>query len=643
MVGRAPLLATLVCLCAGMAAIPSTALASGGAGPTISVSGPLTNPTVTQAVHPIPIRVSHPDGVAAITIRYDGQLVRTITPNATSWTGDAGPYDATASGGHPPGPHTVTIAAGAAVEGYGSSRTLSFTIVHDSTPPVISLSGTLYDQRTPAILEIDSYGLSVSATDGTIGASASGLKSVSVSVDANVVAPGTAQPCQAPVGGTCDISLSYILNSAAVSEGTHSVVVRAEDQAGNASTQTFGIDLEDRAPADYGTPEDGTCAMDPDIGVNDCADDEQPAGFNALAAAPLTFGIADENFAGGGYDLFADQAFTGLGVAQVRRTVPFNLALVTTTPEGRTDIANAVRWVRDALATGKIPVITFNRCRYATPGAANPATYCTTPPPYDDYTAAVRAFLTYQSDQDPNTKELSDVQLLSAWNEPNLNLRNDTAGTPPPDSPLAWIYTGTGTVSKENSGAFLAGRFARYVDFKCRETNPDRCSAIAGEFLDSDMNDLDQQRLVSTKYLRQYRLGIARKPKYWGWHAYKDGAAAPSIANNADRWKRLRKFVTATVPRDGSAAPPIWLLEQGPRWQFRGRVLGMTDALAAKVIDCYTHASQVDARVTRFYLYQMLGSPGFDSGLRDFAQQGAPLRAQAYAAYQGRSDPSRTC
>lgn len=104
--------------------IPGTPLA-------ISVSGPLTQPTVEQAVHPIPVTSSgHP--IATITTYFDGALQRTIDlpAGSTSFSGDVGPYDARPSA-RAPGPHTVDVVA-ADPGPHSVTRTLSFRIV---TPP----------------------------------------------------------------------------------------------------------------------------------------------------------------------------------------------------------------------------------------------------------------------------------------------------------------------------------------------------------------------------------------------------------------------------------------------------------------------------------------------------------------------------
>lgn len=644
--------ATLACLAVGLATAPAAG-ASIDPRPQLSVSGPLTQSVVPQGTHAIPVTATDNLGLVSVVRTDDTGATKTVGLRTTvppSWSGDLGPYS---TAGLAPGPHWVDITATDEFR-QGTTKRLSFTVANDTTAPAIALSGTLHDRRSPATIEPDAYTLRAVATDGAVGASATGVRSVEILIDGSPVVPAAPEPCSAPVGGTCDKTVDHVLNTATVQLGTHTVLVRAVDQAGNASTASFTFTLTD-ADVDYGTPDDGLCVPDTDSGIDDCADNEgAPADFAAAALTPPAYGLADNNrlpgyIADQGYDTIADPDFRNLGLVQVRRTFPYNIARFRSqadTHPGKVDLNEAVEWVRRTLSAGRIPLIALDKCRTPSPGSPTGAT-CNTTPDYDDYTLSVRMLLADQSDLDPATKELSDVKLIAAWNEPNQGISNDTPSTPPnheDKQPLAWINTGTDKTTRANSGAFLAGRFMRYLDAKCRETTPDRCTAVAGEFVDSSMGDTGNRNLVGSRYLSQYRAGYGRVPKAWAWHAYRDGLAAPSVASATDRWKRLRAFIRATVPTNGAAAPPIWLTEQGPQWRVANVPKAMNDQLAARIITCYTSdAYKVSARVRRFYLYQWIGGDKFDSGLRAYNQPGLPLRPLSYDAYAKRGDTTRTC
>jgi hypothetical protein len=203
----------------------------------------------------------------------------------------------------------------------------------------------------------------------------------------------------------------------------------------------------------------------------------------------------------------------------------------------------------------------------------------------------------------------------------------------------------SGAPSQSNSGAFCAGHFARYMYGMCDTKPTRRCTAIAGEFLDSAMNKAnDSNPSTGAKYLSEYRAGMGRVPMAWGWHAYRDGQESASItsAHASSRWRRLRSFVRATVPTNGATAPEILLLEQGPRWFNGGRDLGMIDSRAAHMIDCYTHSAiHASTRINGFFYYLITGRADFDTGLRDFRTGNA--RPLSVAAFQGHSDPNRSC
>jgi YD repeat-containing protein len=527
----------------------------------------------------------------------------------------------------------------------------------DTTAPTIALSGELYDNRTPGTIdEGGEYGLSVASADGTIGTTASGVRQVEISVDGISRLVDDAWLCGQVAGTVCDKTTPFTLNTATLQEGTHAVTVKATDAAGNAATATFTFTMDFSADLDYGTPDDGSCVGDADNPCGSAA--ARSSSATAAAAISFMWGLADEKgpgpdanpvFAG---DPLDDPLLPQLGVSYIRRTFPFDVAQLGASSEM---YQRAVNWVRKVFAGGYIPVVTFNSCRtdlkaatpeYPPPG--KPAGYCQKAPSYSDYKGAMNAWFT-AGDTDPTTKELRDVPVLSAWNEPNLGLK--TTNTPNTvingGEPLAYVNTAGGAASESNSGAFLAGRFSRYLLTMCQNATPS-CTAVTPEFLDSAFSKpkAGLTNLART-YLSEFRAGMGHVPMAWGWHAYKDGQEAPSkTAHPAQRWRRLRSFLNATVPTNGSTAPPVLLMEQGPRWESGSTILAMNDTLAAQVIDCYTHSAiHVDSRIKAYFHYLIVGDTHFDTGLRDYKIKPPvdDVRHESVAALAGHDDPGRGC
>ncbi len=555
----------------------------------------------------------------------------------------------------PEGQHRVVAEA---VDPVDRRDLQDITVKIDRTKPTVALSGSIYDERSPAVLTPGDGDLSILANGGGSNHDTSGVRSVDVTID-GVDVLRREQVCSA---GGCDLSALLTLNTVDYLDGQHQVRVRADDQAGNVSVREFSFIVGEGAVQDYGQADDGSCGLLEGEMVDDCSDNESQ--MTALATAPA-FGISDNNPTDR-YNPFVDPDFAALGVIQVRRIVAYNIALFagsgsaapgSNARKGYDDYIDVLKWLRAAAANGKKVLMSVDKCRFPSPGVST-ANYCETPPDYADYRAGVNALFTVQSDNDPTTREFGDVALFGVWNESNKGLRGSAPSTPPPpgskDSPLAFINTGADKTTTINSGAYKAGVFARYLDTKCRMTNPDRCSVVAGEFLDADMANASSAALNASMFLRQFRQGLNRKPKFWGWHPYRDGLRAPS-ATSDNRWSRLRSFERATRPDDGSASPPIWLTEGGAIREVNGSTQRRlkSDQQAARVIKAYTSDSasawRVVGRVDRFYLYQMVGESRFDSGIKEY-QSVLPgdlrqfaRRPLSFDAYCKRTDPMRTC
>lgn len=101
---------------------------------TLTVSGPLTNSTVTQDLQPIDVTTSvHP--LAMLQTFYDGATDAEQDLDLTglsTYSGDVGPYD-TDPDDEPPGAHTVDVVL-ADPEGHTVTRHLAFTILDNSAP-----------------------------------------------------------------------------------------------------------------------------------------------------------------------------------------------------------------------------------------------------------------------------------------------------------------------------------------------------------------------------------------------------------------------------------------------------------------------------------------------------------------------------
>jgi YD repeat-containing protein len=567
----------------------------------------------------------------------------------------------------PAGNATATVGDHQTTYVYDSDLHVTGIQSSDTSAPVIALSGELYDQRSPATIdEGGEYDLTVSSTDGPLSAGASGVRRVEIEVDGLPQEVDDAWLCFPPAGGaTCDKTTPLTLNTAAFEEGTHTVQVTAVDSAGNQAVATFTFTLDFSGGFDFGTPDDGSCTPDDDDPCESPA--ARAATVTAAAAIPFMWGVADDKGPEKDFSPLNDPLLGTLGVGYVRRTLPFDIAQLAG-GANNAQYVSAVNWVRAVFAEGYTPVVTFTSCRqnlkaqtpeYPPPG--KPAGYCSKAPSYSDYKGAINAWFA-ADDGDPATKELRDVPFLSTWNESNLGLKttNEPGDVISGGQPLAYVNTSSGAASASNSGAFLAGQFARYLYGMCDTKPARRCTAVASEFLDSAFSrPTGQLTNLGKQYLSEFRKGMGRVPMAWGWHAYKDGVEAPSLsAKPTQRWRRLRSFVNATVPTSGDPAPPILLMEQGPRWFNGGTDLHMNGTVAARIIDCYTHSAiHASSRINGFFYYQITGASDFDTGLRDFrsakasdpasnpptaAVFGKP-RAEPLAAFQGHSDANRSC
>ena len=226
------LLAAVGCLLSAVMVSSGAAEATGGRGPAISVSGALTQPTVAQAVHAIPVDITDSGRITDIVMSYDGVVVKHLTfpDTPTRYVGDLGPYDASPAGGFQPGPHTVKILATNDVEGSTSIKTLSFNI----SGPNVSASGALRSHAGGSVTP-GSYDATVSATPSVAGGQ--GIARLELRVDGALVDAAT-QSCS---GGCGSLSNTFWFNTEPLESGSHTVEALAVDAAGEQGKTTWSV------------------------------------------------------------------------------------------------------------------------------------------------------------------------------------------------------------------------------------------------------------------------------------------------------------------------------------------------------------------------------------------------------------------
>lgn len=140
------------------------------------------------------------------------------------------------------------------------------SVIVDNTPPTLTLSGVLWDaQDYRPIHQGDGPGISVTSND-----SYSGARSIEILVDGLRV-DYVEQGCS----GACSQQRNFALDTAPYRDGEHRVEVVARDQAGNAATRTWTIDIE----------ETGQAAPDPEAGS--AATTAASTGASSLAPTAL--------------------------------------------------------------------------------------------------------------------------------------------------------------------------------------------------------------------------------------------------------------------------------------------------------------------------------------------------------------------
>lgn len=207
---------------------------SGGGGgkpdktaPTVVISAPTAGATLTGTTT-IAGSATDDVGVARVDVRVDSGAYQPAT-GTSSWS------FAWSTATYADGAHLLTVQA-TDTSGNASTATVSITVRNapsiDTTPPSVSIA-------------LPTAGSAVNGTVSVSGSSAdnTALAKVEVSIDA-----GAFQPAQ----GTA--SWSFMLDTAAYSNGTHSLTARATDAAGNTATASESVTLSNAVPTSSSPP-----------------------------------------------------------------------------------------------------------------------------------------------------------------------------------------------------------------------------------------------------------------------------------------------------------------------------------------------------------------------------------------------------
>lgn len=539
------------------------------------------------------------------------------------------------------------------------------------------MSGELWDRRDgQAIWYDEAPQLQVDASD--LG---SGMKSIEIRVD-GVRSDYIEQTC--PNGG-CSLSHTYTFPAGDQVGGSHGITVIATDQFGRTSTRRWTVrvfselDLvtPDPPPADtqpsstpVGWPlekDEADEVSDEDLGDPDQGDNCQSvttetdvcgapgAGSASFAEPPLRSGTAFSLLTtpatspttspyllpkGEGYGIsdqigtnFTDQRFKDLGVKRVRLNVPWDAILrakgVSPCFSGKD--AGQQQLVDDWLAAiprdanGNLalePLISFEHTQ---PNSCSPVKAKSASLDDDDvswYRRAVRAF----------RSRYPRIVNLTAWNEP--------------DNSTQPFYG--------SANAFAAGEAWRVLNKECP---PTACKVAAGDFLDG---------ALTRNYMSAYKDGAYRhwnekSPRFWAYHAY--------YAASHHTLGKLSYFLRVSGVNSGKQ-PYVWLTEQGGvlRQRVFQRFQSQYDQYCpggffssppppgygadTPTIEREERCGNADLnyllnnvingsftgndRITRFYLYQLSGDWGWDSGLWDHRTNAT---RGMYSIYKARTNP----
>jgi hypothetical protein len=179
------------------------------------------------------------------------------------------------------------------------------------------------------------------------------------------------------------------------------------------------------------------------------------------------------------------------------------------------------------------------------------------------------------------------------------------------------------------SGAYAAAQYWLTLRGICAAATP-KCNVAAGDFLDTDLSRTTGDTThYSTRYFDQYTAGMVptgktkpQRPVAWAYHPYSDGQATKAAIQHGQppSFTRFRRFLAATASLNSTAIDPnVWITEAGA---FRtllnsANVVKYQNSEACQeaiLVDLLT-APNIDARTKRFYYYETVTPPPFDTGL----------------------------
>jgi thermitase len=180
--------------------------------PTVTISSPGNGATVAGTIQ---VQGTATDNVGVTSIQFlvDGTQVSSAStsPFAFAWS----------SAGVANGSHTLTVQASDAAGNVGSSVitvSVNNVIVVDTTPPTVAIT-----KPSNGAIVSGNISIGVSATDNV------GVTQVSIYIDGTLKYTGTAAP------------YSYTWNTRKATSGTHTIMARAWDAAGNSASASITV------------------------------------------------------------------------------------------------------------------------------------------------------------------------------------------------------------------------------------------------------------------------------------------------------------------------------------------------------------------------------------------------------------------
>jgi len=272
--------------------------------PTVSLTAPLNNSTIYDSLvsHTTTLTAIASDsqsGVASVQFLVDSKPLPPATPTGSNNYSIS--WDTTSVAD---GPHTLTVIA---TDGAGNTTTTTgtVTVVHDHTPPTVSLTAPLNNSTIYDSLVSHTTTLTANASD-----SQSGVASVQFLVDSKPLPPAT------PTGSN---TYSTSWDTTSVADGPHTLTVIATDGAGNTATTTETVAVvHDQTPPTILIPTPGSPLVESGLFASlSVSLDEYGHGFarldqtNAAGTTTTTLVPLPTNLVGG--KLVAVPSVTGPG------------------------------------------------------------------------------------------------------------------------------------------------------------------------------------------------------------------------------------------------------------------------------------------------------------------------------------------